>query len=171
MEHQLFNTEPFDTSAEAHVRIIGGLHPGIRSCYRLVAEHGRNWTPALKPEHVGFDPLGMCFQNALHLAHASGYTYVEGYATNYVPIHHAWCVDFAGNVIDPTWRELGCSYFGIPFDTEYVVRTALATRLYSVLWNHRNRELFDLDPAQYLNKDLQLTAPRPFDNAVKSAII
>lgn len=38
------------------------------------------------------------------------------------PVEHAWCVDDAGNVVDDTLREAGVGYFGIPFDSQLVVR-------------------------------------------------
>ena len=38
------------------------------------------------------------------------------------PVEHAWWVDEAGNVVDNTLREPGVGYFGIPFDSKWVVR-------------------------------------------------
>jgi hypothetical protein len=59
------------------------------------------------------------------------YSYVEGYAMGVIPVHHAWCVDKDGNVIDTTWSatervpgtmraKVGTWYFGVEFDLGYV---------------------------------------------------
>lgn len=145
-----------DTSAEAAIRIYRKLQAGLRTPYSILADYGKNWTPALKPEWVPYGTQGLCFQNAFDLAMRTELTYVEGYATGVIPTHHAWCVDFNGNVVDPTWRTLGCSYFGIPFDTDYVANTAVNTRMYSIFWNHHNRALFDLEVADFHSRNFAI---------------
>lgn len=60
--------------------------------------------------------MGRCYENALRLARLKGLHYVEGYAVSSpelpLPLEHAWCVDDAGQVFDPTWPE-GAEYFGM----------------------------------------------------------
>jgi hypothetical protein len=56
------------------------------------------------------------------LAHAEDLTYVEGFATHPHPgevMHHGWCVDAEGRVLDPTWGVPGLAYFGVPFRRSY----------------------------------------------------
>jgi hypothetical protein len=63
-------------------------------------------------------PMKECFANAIAIAkRTSGrIAYVEGYAMRAdmpLLIHHAWCADGRGNVIDPTWNNPeDCHYFG-----------------------------------------------------------
>lgn len=58
----------------------------------------------------GFTPMKPkeCFSNAVELALKNDFLYCEGIAVSsdlMFPIHHAWCVDTEGEVIDPTWRR------------------------------------------------------------------
>lgn len=47
-----------------------------------------------------------CFRNALMMAQERSLDYVEGYALGHgIPVHHAWCLDADGKVVDPTWRD------------------------------------------------------------------
>jgi hypothetical protein len=61
---------------------------------------------------------GQCFKNAMELAlHNPRLSYVEGFGGSIIPVHHAWCADADGNVIDPTWdRPEDRDYFGIAFE-------------------------------------------------------
>ena len=70
-----------------------------------------------------------CFKNALLLVLKNpGFIYVEGFARHLIGRncdcieHHAWAVDAAGRVYDPTWKH-GVEYFGIPFRQDYVEKT------------------------------------------------
>jgi hypothetical protein len=49
------------------------------------------------------------------LAQDNDLIYVEGFAVGVFPTLHGWCVDDAGNVIDPTWPDgRGKEYYGVP---------------------------------------------------------
>mgnify|MGYP001012730423 FL=1 len=82
-----------------------------------------------------------CFVNAARLAatRRDELQYVEGWAWGKVPLHHAWCVDRDGNVVDPTWEPdpLLDAYFGVPFDLVDVSIAIVASG--SVLLDHANR--------------------------------
>lgn len=99
----------------------------------FVARNGQDFTagPYLgrrgKPRH--------CFENALNLAWGTtGYRYVEGIAHKVIPVHHAWCVDAAGNVIDPTWeRPEDSLYCGIAFDADDAAKRCMAQGFYGLL--------------------------------------
>lgn len=66
----------------------------------------------------------LCFQNSQKLAIANEkLTYFEGFAAGIIPVHHAWCCDEQGRVIDTTWdNALGRVYIGAPFQTSYLLR-------------------------------------------------
>jgi hypothetical protein len=50
-------------------------------------------------------------------------------------IAHAWLVNDAGEVVDPTWRDKapGATYFGVVFDSEYVFEVGKITENYGIL--------------------------------------
>jgi len=80
-----------------------------------------------------------CYMNACHLAHDNPLlTYVEGKVAVFgIGIDHAWCVDENGVVVEPTLvnNDDGriLEYWGMPFNTEYVRRAALANGIYGLL--------------------------------------
>lgn len=78
-----------------------------------------------------------CFSNSTHyvLEHPD-HTYVEGFVLSPkvpIAIHHAWTVNKAGLVIDPTleWRK-GSAYFGVKFATEDLLRRIRASGYYGL---------------------------------------
>lgn len=108
----------------------------------LILRHGRSYEPAPLDESAHeFGRAKECFRNAALLAQENAeLTYVEGYADcGSFPMHHAWCVDANGRVVDPTWREKGASpiaeweYLGIPLTTEFVTATLLRKQTWGVL--------------------------------------
>lgn len=78
------------------------------------------------------DKMKDCFRNAfLRATSDRSLTYVEGYfMTDRLPlaIHHAWCVQSDGKVLDTTIRfkpdEQAC-YMGIPFDTDKMINAVM----------------------------------------------
>ncbi len=102
----------------------------------LLLQHGRAW-PTISPEAWPRGEPKQCFANAqqLALAHPE-LTYVEGYAMSVIPVHHGWCVDPDGAVVDVTWSTPGAEYFGVPLLTRYVRRMALSTGYWSALFDN-----------------------------------
>ncbi len=139
---------------------------GVVSLERFVLRNGREFKPMaykgrrMKPKH--------CFANATQLMWRRGLTYVEGFASRPsigFPLQHAWAIDAAGNVVDPTWeRPAECSYFGVAFTPEQVNATALRTECYGVLTDgfRLNVELMgEMDPDFLTERDLaKRPAPR-----------
>lgn len=66
-----------------------------------------------------------CFRNAAMFAILHRLPYVEGYATHMIPVHHAWCLDHDGRVIEVTWKTFGSDYFGVQFDPRLVRKGAV----------------------------------------------
>ena len=66
-----------------------------------------------------------CFHNCGALVQRrADLTYCEGYAMKeLIPIHHAWCIDSDGRVIEPTLRKPAVEYIGVRFPTSYVADT------------------------------------------------
>lgn len=83
---------------------------------------GRAWAAQALPSWVKLGPMRQCYENAGTLCIENrDLIYVEGYAQapGLPPIHHAWCVDDAGCVIDNTFRDSSHSqYFGVPIRAE-----------------------------------------------------
>lgn len=85
----------------------------------FVLQHGEFWTPQPLPEGRVRMPPKLCFWNARSLQDSdSALRYVEGYAASIFAIHHAWCVDPEGRVIDPTWEEAGSAYLGVALTSD-----------------------------------------------------
>jgi hypothetical protein len=113
----------------------------------LVLQHGVLFPNILQelPKGMRYGAQKHCFYNAFRrgtdgsfFEPIEGLTYCEGYAQGLIIVHHAWLVDQNGNVIDPTWREKGTCYFGIPFDWNYVKKSTLERSIYgAVLDNYQ----------------------------------
>jgi hypothetical protein len=91
----------------------------------FLLQHGTFVIPQPLPAPLKAMPLGQCFINAQRLARRrKTLHYVEGIAEGVLPMAHAWCVDRAGNVYDPTWRTpspgIGTSYCGVEIDITHV---------------------------------------------------
>lgn len=113
----------------------------------FVLKHGHNFSQVIKrPKWINKGIVKECFSNCFHacLMYPDRLTYCEGYATAVIPVHHAWLL-YKGQVIDPTWhgaisRKIdNLEYFGVPFNHEYLVRTASQSGYYGVLDNFSER--------------------------------
>jgi hypothetical protein len=102
---------------------------------RYVQENGRSYAPAPLPARMRRGPMKQCFANAFKAAKRAPkrYRYVEGFATNMIPVLHAWVVDADGNAYDPTWGDEMKDAYGVAFDLDYVRKVTLRTRRWGVL--------------------------------------
>lgn len=85
--------------------------------------HGQSFD--VKPAPAGFKhgKMKLCFENAAHvvLKKPSRYVYCEGYVMWFGVTLHAWVFDLeTRTAFDPTWKDFGDSYYGIPFRTSYL---------------------------------------------------
>jgi hypothetical protein len=98
-----------------YLKALSGLEH-IPSIFTL--RMGRAWTAQPLPAWVARGPMRQCYENAGTLCIENrNLTYVEGYALSpgLPPIHHAWCVDADGCVIDNTFQDSDrVQYFGVP---------------------------------------------------------
>lgn len=87
---------------------------------------GRPWQAQVKPVNIPWGLPRQCYGNAAQLALARPeLTYVEGYAYpgSVIPVHHAWCVDAQGSVVDNTFSDSGqAQYFGFPLSTHFLLK-------------------------------------------------
>ena len=108
---------------------------------QFVLEHGREWTAAKLPGRFSRMTPRECFMNATNLVlEDPSLTYVEGFAAGVIPVHHAWVVDLDGSVIDPTWKDPeNSTYFGVPFEREYLLETIQESGYYGLIDNFKMR--------------------------------
>lgn len=91
--------------------------------------------PAIYVSHKG--RWKECFANAFRLAMARDeLRYAEGYAMRdgSFGMHHAWCVDAQGRVVDPTW-DFPADYYGVIYDLAYVGKVVSKKGVFGVIDN------------------------------------
>lgn len=116
---------------------------------RFLVDHGDEYRGRQLPKTYRRGPDRMCFMTCANLAiHNRRVTYVEGFGAikslGNLPMHHAWCLDEKGRVIEPTWQDWReITYVGIKIDTELLCSELLRTKNYGVLyWNDKANENF-----------------------------
>ena len=111
-----------------------GHHEFIKRGLSLLLARGEMMEPILRPKGMRKRKDGQCFLNALRTrGKYLDLSYVEGYAiTGGALIHHAWCATPEHKAIDPTWRELGVSYFGVRFTPQEIAERLQMTRAFSM---------------------------------------
>ena len=103
--------------------------------FRFVLANGSEFTQHAPP-NTRYLPWvrkpNQCYANCIQLAYIRSEQpepgrlfYAEGYAVmadTGLVLDHAWCVDAAGRIYDPTWVtnvKVGDAYFGVPFMPSY----------------------------------------------------
>lgn len=123
----------------------------------FILKLGRDWVPHALPADVPRGPQRRCYENAGTLVlRQPGLSYVEGYACppGLIPVHHAWCVDTQGRVIDNTLADpANTLYFGVPFSRDLLWETISDTKHWGLLAEHMTPEML----SGYL-KDVQAGA-------------
>src|SRR5262249_20523115 len=94
--------------------------------FDYVLKYGQFHKPQQLPSQYKIGDPGCCFGNAAFLALTSELRYAEGFAFSGklgvdMPIHHGWCLNEAGRVVDRTWGN-GLAYFGVVFEAKYVTQ-------------------------------------------------
>ncbi|PGH59274.1 hypothetical protein CRT60_01175 [Azospirillum palustre] len=122
---------------------IQNAHGGRRSLQwptpmAYLLSHGQFWAPVPLPASIVHGEPTACFANAWKTVQTQpDLRYAEGYGYDPdlgIPIEHAWCIDSADRVLDPTWRDATrCRYFGAIFPSMAVVQIHALTGVFGVL--------------------------------------
>ncbi len=109
-----------------------------KSTQRLVLDYGKPFVRKVKSPFKG-EPKS-CFENCYKaLWDYPQLSYGEGFAIDddlNLAVSHAWLVNNAMEVIDPTWignKFKGSTYFGVVFNREFVMEMAEKTKSYGIL--------------------------------------
>lgn len=110
-----------------------------KQLHAYLAAHGQEWRPSPLPDGVKRGRDKECYKNASQLVIGrTDLKYAEGiaYASKLgdLPFLHAWAVDGAGRVVDPTWDHPERNrYFGVAYDGKAYMQHIVSTKLYGVL--------------------------------------
>lgn len=120
-------------------RINKGSSFRYKSIQRLILETGKPFLKRVEPTPFKGKPK-QCFQNCFDaLWKHSELSYCEGFAIDDelpIAISHAWLVNDAFEVVEPTWNEkksTGYTYFGVVFNKDFVLDFAIQTKHYGIL--------------------------------------
>ena len=103
----------------------------------FVLREGTPMSPPQTDPEIERGTPNECFANATHFVlNHPDHLYAEGYMMSAdlpIAIHHAWAVNRAGEVIDPTlgWRE-GAAYLGVRFPTKDLLRRICKSGYYGL---------------------------------------
>lgn len=95
-----------------------------------------------------------CYDNAGNLALERGWAYCEGFAMRpgLFPMHHAWCLDAVGAVVDPTWPyDPANEYLGVALDESFLVLHRERTGHWDVLSERLADFVIEQQPGSYLH--------------------
>jgi len=110
---------------------------GVKAREKFILDHGMPFTANENTYAGERGTMHLCYENSTKAAlNNPDLTYVEGYVLVHgVPVHHAWTVDKTGQIFDPTVdpNEGITGYYGVPFKTDYVLKSAFKNKHYGVL--------------------------------------
>jgi hypothetical protein len=141
------------------LEIATGLESmGIKkNLFSLVAHNGTEFKADVRPDDLPTDEVGQCFKNATLHSIAYNCTYVEGYVfVHGIPLHHAWCIDKNGKVLDTTIPDQEkWEYVGIPMTADFVMEAITSSDVYGVLDNYGFRKIYDMDHKEFVHPNWQ----------------
>jgi hypothetical protein len=118
-------------------QVTSFFKPPMVPIERFLLKHGTYHTPAPLPKGILRGVPKACYHNASVLAkRRRNLRYAEGmvYRTGLIPLHHGWCLDEQGKVVDPTLVDPEmCEYFGIIVPMEQVKAWYIKHKFYGVL--------------------------------------
>jgi hypothetical protein len=139
-------------SCEGYLKSLQEMGILVGDFYLLL---GRSWKAAgHRPPKYRPGAKKQCYRNAFNLAQDYGLTYCEGFAypPGLIPVHHAWCVDDSGHVIDPTWDNADSEYFGIALRLDYVLSYLEKHQIWGLLGECLPRDILDAPLDQLLEE-------------------
>lgn len=99
--------------------------------------------------------MGQCYMNASKLALVNpGLVYCEGWAykPGIIPLHHAWCINKEGVVLDPTWGTgPGHEYLGVGLNRDFYFDYIEHKGVWGMLGDVWPSELLDRSVTEYLD--------------------
>lgn len=149
-------------SCQAFLKALAGKGVTMASFY---LRNGRRFwlDPKSAPGNRGVP--NACYANAAALAeNCRDLRYCEGFALRpgLVPVHHAWCIDVTGAVVDPTWRHVaGTDYFGVVFRRDFVTRVLAENGGAGILVDRIPASLKAAQPREFLDVDWLQPTDRP----------
>lgn len=143
------------TAMEEQVERYASIgHPSMME--RFILRNGKPGISMPRPKKIEKQQDKHCFSNTANWIlsrKGKGWTYVEGYALRPMLgmlMHHAWCENDKGHVLDLTWREPEhCQYYGVRFTNEELRQELIRNEVYGLLipFDMYNDELmFRKDP-------------------------
>ncbi len=122
------NLSPLKTLLEEKAALMRQINPNRDWKYggfeELVLDCGLEMEAIPLPKAIKLGLPKSCYWNCQKLiSKRKDLFYVEGYVLDReisFPIAHAWLTTKNKEVIDPTLREPGIYYFGIPFSTQWI---------------------------------------------------
>lgn len=154
---------PLAPNCETYLRMMSKMGVVVGDFY---LELGQAHSPAPLPDDVQPGKMRECYMNAGMLAtNRPEFAYCEGFALRHglFPMHHAWCLDKKGQVIDPTWpHHEKNEYLGVALNPMFVVTSSLKTGLWGILSERLPAEVTEAHPATYLH-DVWRPVPERMD--------
>lgn len=140
-------------TCESYLKMMQEMGVRVGDFYLLL---GRAWEApvATSPVYPKGQPK-QCYRNAFTLAaDFPDLVYCEGFVQpeGLIPIHHAWCVDAKGMVVDTTWNACGVDYFGVALDFEFCAELIQRNAVWGLLGDRVPAEFTQTNPTQYLHK-------------------
>lgn len=140
-------------NCETYLRMMSKMGVMVGDFY-LDLGQARETAPL--PDNVRRGEMRQCYMNAgLLSTEHSEFAYCEGFAmrSGLFPMHHAWCLNDQGRVIDPTWpHDEKNEYLGVALNPNFVVMSSLKTGLWGVLSERLPAEVTDSHPTTYLHE-------------------
>jgi hypothetical protein len=117
------------------------------------------------PKDVRAGQMKQCYMNAGRLAtERPQFIYCEGYARRKgVPlaVHHAWCLDEEGYVLDLTWPyDEENEYLGVALHDRFLLESLSANGYWGILSEHLPDSVVKHHPRTYLHETCQPAADR-----------
>lgn len=143
---------PEEGPCHAYLTAFAQLTGSVGGVGQFYLHFGHRFAPCLTASH-GAEAPRQCYRNAALLALSNEqYIYCEGFACppTGIPVHHAWCINAAGTVVDPTWLQADRSdYFGVPIRRRFLAQWTQGASVWGIFSEFIPPEVLKLHPAEW----------------------